>query len=321
VKVRKLQLVGGTSYMVSIPKEWISKYRLKQGDEIILQEHEEFVIIRPSQKEREEIRVEVDRIPSHDKTSLKRFISSVYSLGVDRVVLQYENIGKHITEVSEISRQFIGMEVLDHTNNSIVLHIFTIPDFDVVTIIKRMYQILCGILNEIKRNLFTKEREIVEILNDKINRYEEDFNRFYLLSIRLVNRGMRKTTISEWDELRFMLGARMVAKFYEEIADTLLVLSRYIWEHSIDVRKEIYGFIVELEEALDQGFEAFMSSDIAQSQNYISFVEEILDKIRKSIKTDQEGAILKELLIQIYRMLESVGEVSFTKNVREILKP
>ncbi|MBO8182874.1 MAG: phosphate uptake regulator PhoU [Archaeoglobus sp.] len=321
MKVRKLQLVGRTSYMVSIPKEWISKYRLKQGDEIILQEHEEFVIIKPSQKEREEIRVEVDRIPSYDKTSLKRLLSSVYSLGVDRVVLQHENIGKHITEVSEISHKFIGMEVLDHTNNSIVLHIFTIPDFDVVTIIKRMHQILSGILNEIKRNLFTRELETVEIVNDKINRYKEDFNRFYLLAIRLVNRRMREIPISEWDELRFMLGARMIAKFYEEIADTLRVLSYYLWEHSIDVRKEIHGFIVELGEALDQGFEAFMKSDIAQSQNYISFVEGILDEIQKSIKTDQEGAILKELLIQIYRMLESIGDVSFTKNIREILKP
>jgi phosphate uptake regulator len=320
MKIRKLQLVGGSSYMVSLPKEWISRFNLKQGDEIILREFDEFVVIQPQKEEREEIRVEVSRIPSYDKRFLKRFLGSIYSLGVDRIILQQEGVGKHITEISEISHHFIGMEVLDCTNDCVVLHIFTIPDFDVITIIKRMYQILSGLLEEIESNLLAKEPENMETINSRIHRHEEDFDRLYLLSVRLVNRGMKKITISEWDELRFMLGSRMIAKFYEEIADILFILSRYLWEYDIDVRREVHGFIVRLEEAFRLGFEAFIRSDLVSSQNFISLVEELTDEIQESIDKNQEGTILKELLIQICRMLESVGEISFNKSVREMVR-
>jgi phosphate uptake regulator len=320
MKIRKLQLVGGSSYMVSLPKEWISRFNLKQGDEIILREFDEFVVIQPQNEEREEIRVEVSRIPSYDKRFLKRFLGSIYSLGVDRIILQQEGVGKHITEISEISHHFIGMEVLDCTNDCVVLHIFTIPDFDVITIIKRMYQILSGLLEEIESNLLAKEPENMETINSRIHRHEEDFDRLYLLSVRLVNRGMKKITISEWDELRFMLGSRMIAKFYEEIADILFILSRYLWEYDIDVRREVHGFIVRLEEAFRLGFEAFIRSDLVSSQNFISLVEELTDEIQESIDKNQEGTILKELLIQICRMLESVGEISFNKSVREMVR-
>ncbi len=322
MKVRKLQLVGGSSYMVSLPKEWISKYHLKQGDEVILREFDEFIVILPTHKGKGEvIKVEVNRIPSYDKKFLRRFLSSIYSLGVDRIILQQENIGRHITDISEISHHFIGMEVLDCTNNSIVLHIFTIPDFDVISIIKRMYQILSELLEEIEKNLIAKDpTKHIESINNKVRRYEEDFDRLYLLSVRLVNRGMKKVTISEWDELRFMLGARMIAKFYEEIANILFILSRYLWEYSINVRREIYGFIVKLEEALGQGFEAFIKSDLGSSQIFILSIEELIKEIQKSMDGNQEGTILKELLIQVCRMLESVGEISFNKSVREMLK-
>ena len=37
MEIRKLQLIGGSSYMISLPKSWIKANKLNQGDELILQ--------------------------------------------------------------------------------------------------------------------------------------------------------------------------------------------------------------------------------------------------------------------------------------------
>jgi phosphate uptake regulator len=320
MKIRKLQLVGGSSYMISLPKNWISKYKLKQGDEVILREFDDLIVIQPQIGEKEEIKVEIKEVPSFDKKFLKRFFGSIYSLGVDKIVIEQEGVGRHITDISEISHHFIGMEVLDCTNDCIILHIFTIPDFDVVTIIRRMFQILSGLMAEIETNLLLEKPKDMDVIKSRILRYEDDFDRLYLLAVRLVNRGMKKITISEWDELRFMLGSRMIAKFYEEIADIMFILSRYLWDFDLDVRKEVHEFMMELDTAFRKSFESFIKSDMRTTEEYISFVEKLSEKIQKSIDSNPEGTILKELLLQICRMLESIGEISFNKTVREMFR-
>ncbi len=317
MKIRKLQLVGGSSYAISLPKEWISKHKLRQGDEVVLREFDDFIVVQPQIVEKE-VRVVVKDIPSFDKKFLRRFLGSIYSLGVDRIVLEKEGIDRHITEISEISHQFIGMEVLDCTSSNVVLQIFTIPDFDIVTILKRMLQILAGLVGELERSLSVESPNVEEIL-DRIQRYEEDFDRLYFLAVRIVNRGMKKVAVSNWDELRFLLGSRIIAKFYEEIADTLLIFSRYIWEYDLDVRKEVQNFFYDLREAMEKSFKAFTESEMAVIEDYISFVSKLAGKIQQSISSNPKGTIVKELLLQICRMLESIGEIEFNKTVREML--
>jgi len=48
-------------------------------------------------------------------------------------------------------------------------------------------------------------------------------------------------------------------------------------------------------------------------------VEFLSSKIQDSIGSGR-GIILKELLLQICRMLESIGEIAFNKSVREMFK-
>ena len=301
--------------MVSLPKEWISKYELKQGDEVILNEYDDTIIIRPQKEEKEEVKVKVKEVLSYNRNFLKRFLGSIYSLGVDKIEIEDKEAAKHITEISETSHHFIGMEVLDASNDKIVLHCFTIPDFDVVTIIRRMFQILSGLLAEINALIEGKEEDIEK----KMMRFEEDFDRLYLLSVRLVNRGMKKITVSEWDELRFLLGSRIVSKFFEEIADLLFILSRYLLQSEADVRKEISKFIPKLERLFKMGFDSFTTSDISSVRQFLEEVEEVSKEIQSSI-ANGKGVILKELLLQICRMLESIGEIAFNKSVREMFR-
>ncbi|WP_202319664.1 phosphate signaling complex PhoU family protein [Archaeoglobus neptunius] len=318
MKIRKLQLVGGSSFMISLPKDWISRHNLKQGDEVVLREFDEFIVVQPQLSGDSEIKVVVKNVPTFERGFLKRFLGSIYSLGVDKIVIEQEGVGKHITEISDISHDFIGMEVLDCTSNRVVLHIFTIPDFDVVTIIKRMFQILSGIMDEITNNLLLEKLD--KEVDKKIHRYEIDFDRLYLLAVRLVNRGMKKIAVSDWDELRFLLGSRIIAKFYEEIADILFILSRYIWSYEREFRVEIHDFMIKLEMAFEKSFDSFISSDMGTIEEYISTVEGLSRIVQDSINANPRGTIVKELLLQICRMLESIGEISFNKCVREMLR-
>ncbi|RLI78162.1 hypothetical protein DRP05_08155 [Archaeoglobales archaeon] len=47
MEIRKIQLIGSSSYMVSLPKKWITSLDLKQGDEVIVHAEENRVVVIP----------------------------------------------------------------------------------------------------------------------------------------------------------------------------------------------------------------------------------------------------------------------------------
>ncbi|WP_144060473.1 AbrB/MazE/SpoVT family DNA-binding domain-containing protein [Archaeoglobus sulfaticallidus] len=317
MKVRKLQLVGGSSYMVSLPKEWVYRYKLKQGDELILNDFDDFIVIQPNINGSREVKVGIKKMPSYETSFLKRFFGAIYSLGADRIVIEDPEVGKYITDISDLTHHYIGMEVLDASESKIIVHCFTIPDFDVVTIIKRMFQILKSLISEIEDVL--EDNTDYNAFEKKIRSYENDFDRLYLLSVRIVNKGMKRITVSEWDEMRSLLGSRIISKFCEEIADILFIMTRYLKNHDFD-RRSIKEHMKSIKQVLEMGFESFRASDISKTTEFLTEVEKVSNKIQKSIEETEDGIILKEFLLQICRMLESIGEITFNKCVREMLK-
>jgi phosphate uptake regulator len=318
MEVRKLQLIGGSSYMVSVPKDWVRSNKLKQGDEILLQVEDSVITLYP-RKFMDEVRitkVEIERIPRHDEKFIKRYIFALYIQGIDEIVIKDKNINTRLlSKISEFVKQLIGMEIIDASNGKIVLKCLATTDFDVFGVINRMSQIIQGMISTIDECFESGDFEGLR----EIGSLEEDSDRLYLLAIRQEHRLVREySSPSRWNELRLILGIRMVAKLLEEIADSFNDFSMYVLQMEDRTRaNSLKSLISNLHKVFEMVSRAYMTSDIELTEDSIEFLEEMEEKILKRMEEDIYYRLALESILSACRHMKSICEVAFNKSVRE----
>ncbi len=316
MEVRKLQLIGGSSYMISLPKDWIRSNELKQGDEILLQISENSITVYPKKfiEDLRVTRVKVDKIPRLDEKFIRRYIFALYIQGIDEIVIEDKNVNARvISKISEIVKQLIGMEIIDASEGRIVLKCLATTDFDFYGVIKRMTQIISSMLSTIHECLKLGDLEGLKELSN----LENDSDRLYLLAIRQEHRLVKElSTPNKWDELKLILGVRTVAKLLEEIADSLNEFS----EQVSSSYSKFENIILDLRKAFENVSKAYITSDMELSEDSIELLENIEEKILKEMKNENEqNKIALHSLLSACRYMKSIGEIAFNKSVRETL--
>ncbi len=316
MEVRKLQLIGGSSYMISLPKDWIRLNELKQGDEILLQISENSITVYPKKfiEDLKVTRVKVDKIPRLDEKFIRRYIFALYIQGIDEIVIEDKNVNARvISKISEIVKQLIGMEIIDASEGRIVLKCLATTDFDFYGVIKRMTQIISSMLSTIHECLKLGDLEGLKELSN----LENDSDRLYLLAIRQEHRLVKElSTPNKWDELKLILGVRTVAKLLEEIADSLNEFS----EQVSSSYSKFGNIILDLRKAFENVSKAYITSDMELSEDSIELLENIEEKILKEMKNENEqNKIALHSLLSACRYMKSIGEIAFNKSVRETL--
>ncbi|MEM1593712.1 MAG: phosphate uptake regulator PhoU [Archaeoglobaceae archaeon] len=320
VEVRKLQLIGGSSYMVSLPKDWVKKNNLKQGDEIVLDIENSVIMLYPKgfKEDIRVSRVEISDLKRYDEKFLRRFIYALYIQGVDEIRIVDKKLNPRlVAKISEIVKSLIGMEIID-ASDKVVLKCLTVTDFDVYGVVKRMTQIVVTmmetLIDAIRSRDFSGLRELKNL--------EDDTDRLYLLAVRQEHRLVREfSSPAKWNELRLILGIRTVAKLIEEIIDNLENFSNYI--RAVEKEEEletIEKFLIELFGAFEVLSRAYFESELETSEDSIQLLEEIESKMLSKIDGSSQYRLSLESLMSACRHMKSIGEIALNKSVRESLK-
>ncbi|MCS7144389.1 MAG: phosphate uptake regulator PhoU [Archaeoglobaceae archaeon] len=320
METRKLQLIGGSSYMVSLPKEWVKANELGQGDEIILEVEDKVITLYPKgfKDDLKVSRVEIENLQRYDEKFLRRFIYALYIQGIDEIVITDKNLNPRlIAKISEIVKSLIGIEIID-ASEKVVLRCLTVTDFDVYGVVKRMTQIVLTmihtILDAMAKNDLSALREIRNL--------EIDSDRLYLLAVRQEHRLIREfSSPARWNELRLILGIRTVAKLIEEILDNLENFSNYVAELRENKEKDILDkFLQQLFDAFEMTSKAYFNSDLELSEDSIQLLEKIEEEMIESIEGSSQYRLGLEALLSACRHIKSIGEIALNKSVRERLK-
>jgi len=316
VETRKLQLIGGSSYMVSLPKDWVKANGLKQGDEIVLEIEDSVITLYPKGfKEDIKIsKVEITDLRRYDEKFLKRFLYALYIQGIDEIVIKDKKVTpKLIAKISEIVKSIIGIEIID-TRDKIVLRCLTITDFDVYGVVKRMGQIVQTIIESIIDAILKRDYSSLSELKN----LEEDTDRLYLLAVRQEHRLVREfSSPAKWNELRLILGIRTVAKLIEEIIDNLEDFSKLLVKMNEDELELSKQFLMEFNNAFELVSRAYFESNIELSEDSIQLLEDLENRIIDKMKTNPQMSVY---LLSICRHIKSIGEIALNKSVRESLE-
>ncbi len=314
MEIRKLQLIGGSSYMISLPKRWVKENGLDQGDELILQVDGCVVKIFPKKSVENVFKVKIDRIPSVEDKFLRRFIYALYIQGPDEIVIEDTISPRVITKLGEIVRDLIGMEIIDVADGRIVMKcLLSTQDFDVKGVLKRMCQIIMEMMDVIEEFIRRGNPSALDV----IPKLEEEADRFYLLALRLEHRLLREISCpTRWDELKQLLGMRLIAKLLEKVADALYDTSEFVAEWR---DREILPVLLDLRRVFRMVLESYFEGDVLECENGIEMAEDLEERIL-NIRSSKEGAPCKlalESLLEACRHVKSIGEIAFNKAVRE----
>jgi len=124
METRKVQLTGGSTYTVSLPKEWADEHDLDPGTPVHLYPHiDGSLVVQESKREREkrtEIRLPVGGL---SENALATTVRALYAEGFDRITLS-DSGNRAVSRwnpVVDVTRNLIGLEVSEETDTRIVL--------------------------------------------------------------------------------------------------------------------------------------------------------------------------------------------------------
>ncbi|KXS41249.1 MAG: putative PhoU family member, partial [Methanolobus sp. T82-4] len=184
---RKVQVTGKSTYIVTIPKKWAVKSRLKSGSPLsILYAEDGSLIIKPPgfKESRKTKKIKADKKVEH----LKRDIIGLYIVGDHHMIeILGENLSRDFREeIKALCTRLVGFELVESSDTNLVIQNYLDSDeFTIEKGIKRMSSIIYLMLDELEQAFGENDRTICK----EIIKRDDDIDRmFTLVSRQYVNR-------------------------------------------------------------------------------------------------------------------------------------
>ncbi len=303
-ETRKVQLTGGATLIVSLPKEWTRQVNLRPGDEVIvLPQLDKSLLIVPKKALRFphfEANINLREVNELNQSKIERLLIAYYLAGVDILRIEFDGDMPEIRRLIKkiIREKLTGIEIIEESRDQLVLqNLVSTIDTDIHSLIVKMLKSIINMLNDLKVGL---EKRDTLILNDIIDR-DEEVDRFYWFIRRLLKKtlasGLLMISISIRDP-RSILEYSTIGKMLERIADNIAEIANEIVQKIGDNIAKIPGEIVKgiskvIEMQLNQ-LETLM--DILSTRKLtFTNINQVIDEAR--LRT---GTEIENILAQLY---------------------
>jgi phosphate uptake regulator len=222
MEIRKVQISGGSSYIVSLPKDWIKSSKIQKNDPVgMVVQQDGTLLVTPNIKgEKIERLKEFEVSTATDESFLLRCLISAYISGYTSVKIWAQ--GRLPPFVIGLVREFtnnaVGQEVVEETGNSIILRDLLNPvemPFD--STLKRMSVIVKGMHED---SIIALKEGDCRLAEDVIQR-DTDVDRLHWLIARQNNLIFSDGNLSRRMAVSIEKAAHyfLISRIIERIAD------------------------------------------------------------------------------------------------------
>ncbi len=324
METRKIYVSGGSTYVISLPKKWVTRANLKAGDSLVVTEQGGSLLIETSitEKETKVKEVKISQLSSNE--ALERLIIAFYLVGYDtiKVKLDRKDHLPYRKSIRKVLDYLIGIEIVEDTNDVMTLEIMV--DYKrmmTAQILQRMYSINRSMLLDLGKAMKTMD---IGLAKDVMIR-EREVDRLYFLVVRQLKSAVEYQQIAEKlgiENQRDCLGYRIAVKVLERIADHIENIAKsYIQLQEINKDVQLEDFI-KLNSSIVLTFEKSVQALFTRNHVTAEKIFQELKEIKKS-HSDISNELLQPQNIQSAilqkAMLDSLGRIaSYSGDIAEI---
>lgn len=323
MEIRKIQVTGGASFIVSLPKNWAKEYNISKNDKVgIVVRTDGSLLITPKiTGEHIEKTKEFDVTEIEKASPLFRMLLGAYIGGYNTITVKSKNrISPSVREtVRKFIRAAIGLEIIEETSTSLTIKDLLNPGempFDkaisrITSLVKNMHEDAILALNnsdkDLAEDVITRDNE-VDRLNWLISRQYNIVSRNVLLAEKI---GVDTGKIANYS---------LISRIIERIGDHAVRIaenSLTLVDEKVD--EEIIKSIVSASkialETFTKSIDTWVKRDIQTANENIESIPKLLSKCEKIInrELDVKGASSLEISYiaeSIRRTGEYAGDIS-----------
>jgi len=315
MEIRRVQMTGGSSYIITLPKEWIKKTNIQKNDPIGLftQSDGTLLITSKMSKKTPERLKEFNVNEKTNDTFLLRKLIGAYISGYNSIKIKSK--GRIPNKIRQVIREFIqttiGQEVVEETDNTIILKDLLNPsEMPFYKSIKRMHIMVKVMYEDSLNSLKDNDKKLAK---DVIIR-DNDVDRLHWLIARQHNILSRNVNFAEKMGITIedATTSFLISKRLERIGDHVIKIAENIiniMDKQVD--NKIIGKITEAssfsKEMLNRSIGAYSKKDIKEANENIELLKK-LDTLCDEAKT---LALKKEPIIalSIGYIVDSIGRI------------
>ena len=332
-----MQLSGGSTYIISLPKNWIEELKIKVGESVsIIKNANQSLTLIPEEKNHQ-AKKNTAIIMSSQKDSgdsIKRKIIAAYLSGYKTIKIETKGMRiptGHTSSIRELVRStMIGTEIVESSSETMTIQVLTrLPELSFDTALKRMYLMANNMILEAIESLEEVDLEHAEEvvnMDDEVDRFGLYMRRNLVLAVEneriLQDMGLRKPSDC--------LGYRAIISRIERIADHASLIAKRTKFVEERVDSKILSKIKKLSEKSLEIFEkaitAVQEHDFEKGEKVAEKVNQIIDEekqiMNKIKETEKNVTIIRFVLEDLRRIAEyssDIAEVAIDENIQSVI--
>ncbi len=281
MEVRKVQSTALGTFLVTIPKEWVSQMGLTKGGHVSLELEGTDVVVSPVNKRPStQLRpLDIDRVKDHKMLELSIGSSYVQGHDITEVVSKDKILPEQKRWIREAVDNLVGVEVAEEYSNRVVLQNLVDPRmFDLDKTMRKFSESFVAVLRDAVNGLATHDSVLAQDAFERGNKSTKLYRLLMRLSLQILrNRKLRdEMKVYSVDDVVMRIMAikdlGRSAYYSYRTAQHATEIGGEVELPAIRAVKKMAAATASMQE---QAFDAFIKQDLTTASSVIDQMDEI----------------------------------------------
>lgn len=294
---RKVQIVAGTTYSLSLPKQWIKNNNIKSGDDLIIAEsHDKKLFISPVHiNHAEEITLNI----TNSTRNIREILYSTYYIGVQTInIKSKDSLDRKVRlDIRRTINDLSGTEIVHEEDKRMVIKVLLDKSkIEIYQLFYRLHIIIDSELDEL-----SKDADL-----ESIKFYEREVDRLFHLSAKIIKMSQVDMSVLESSKIfnaYFVPNLFLICKRLENISDNIEFIAKRM--ALMDEKPDLLVPITHLRDELKKtGLDILR---INKNNSFVAMTSKRRDEIEALINAVSDIKI-KIYLWEILRFIVNINE-------------
>ena len=286
---RKIVKQGNSALTLTLPSQWAKKFSLKQGDEIEVEEKQNYLKITTEKTGEKEIKINISNLID---PLIWTYIIAAYRKGYDTIKLEFQK--QQIKLVQKVVDALLGLAITEQKSDFCIIKDLTAypSEKEFENIKRRIFYLLEEMADSSLQALKQKNNQALKTIETQ----DYNINKFSNFCLRLINK-KNLSPILEY-----------IISELENLGDEYTRLSLDLSESKLSVNKSITDIFEEINNLFFKFHKLFYNFNNKDITEIVNIKNSINKKIQTTkTKTKEENTLLFHLS-KILHLITNIGE-------------